>query len=320
MADLLTAGPTNSWKPDDGEEIFFAVERIRERHVNRLAPHKRYNRPGARIDNTGADPKFYELTLFFFNSTKQESGIDGTTQYPDNLNKFCDSFDSQETGTLTLVTRGPRRCKAESYERTETKDVRDAAAVTAVFLADNEDDSAAADFQAPSAKSVAESLAFSAIEACEDAGITSEDLISIGELTAQLVGYANFPGDFVGEYEQLGNQIVSSIEKVEDEFAKNAQEAVNDGETLLTQPEKSRGLRLLRRLADVIPRLGAEQNEGADRIISVTYDVPLSIYDVAVRVSQDAGDLLAINKQLPDPLLIPPRVPVFIRDTQVVAA
>ena len=29
----------------------------------------------------------------------------------------------------------------------------------------------------------------------------------IGALTAQLVGYANYPGNFVGEYEQLGNQI-----------------------------------------------------------------------------------------------------------------
>jgi len=300
--------------------VTFAVETIRERHVNRLAPHKRYNRPGARIDNTGSDPKFYELALFFFNDTKQEAGIDGATQYPDNLNSFCGSFDSQETGTLTLVTRGPIRCKAESYERTETKDLRDCAAVTAVFLADNEDDSSVADFHAPSAKSIAESLAYAAIAACEDAGVTSANLIGIGELTAQLVGYANFPGNFVGEYEQLGNQIVSSIAKVEEEFAKSAADATNDGETLLTQPEKSRGLRALRRLADVIPRIGAEQTEDADRIISVTYDDAVTIFDVAVRVSQDAGELLALNRQLPDPLLIPPRTPVFVRDTQVAAA
>jgi hypothetical protein len=320
MADLFTAGPTNSWKPDDGEEIFFAVEQTREAHQNRLAQHKRYNRPGARIDNTGADPKRFELNVFFFNSEQQEAGIDGATQYPDNFNKFRASFDSQETGTLTLSTRGPLRCKADSFTSLETKDSRDSAAVTAVWLTDNEDDSSAADWRAPSAKSIAEKLAFDATTSWEDAGMTSDDLVSIGELTAQLVGYANAPGDFVGEYESLGNQIIAAIEKVVEAFTVSAGEAVNDGERLATQPEKSRGVRLLRRLADVVPRIGAEQAEQADRIISVKYREPVSIFDVAVRVSQDAGELMKINKQLPDPLFIPPRTPIFIKDTQVAAA
>jgi len=114
---IWTEGPTNSWKPDDGEEIRFAVLRIVER-----------------VPVKGWYVRHYELALFFFNSDKQEPGID-PVQYPDNLNKFCDSYlDHERNGILTLVTRGARRCRFIRYERIEDQDVRDAAAVTAWFM------------------------------------------------------------------------------------------------------------------------------------------------------------------------------------------
>ena len=314
--EIFAKYPTASWKPDTGKELFFAVKSLQETFRNRIVRHKRIYRDGARLDDTGTDAIEWHLNCLFFNDTlQQEQGLDGETQYPDNANALCDSFTIHETGTLTTPTRGPRRCRAETYERSETSDVRDAAQINFTWVEDNEDDAKAAAFTAPSAKSVSVSIAAAAIEACAAAGVTSDNLGTFNEFMDALQELAESPGDYVSDLESKANAALGKIKQTEESFTTAASQASSDHQRMLSDPENSLALRMLRRAQDNSARMIVEVIAATQPVIKqVTFTVARDIFDIAAQYDQDASALMKLNNQLADLLFIAAGTPVKIFD------
>lgn len=304
--------PPATWKVA-GKELTFAIERLEERRSNRLIEHKRIYRDGARLDDTGAEARRWVATCRFFNDQDQEAGIDGAGQYPDNLNELCDSFDEHETGELVLPTRGPRRCRAESYTRIEDNAERDQAVVTFIWLEDNEDDAATAAASIPSAKSQNINIIASADFAlAKGSGIPTGNL---NDLASDLQGLAEAPGEFVSQFENRVNALGSKLVETERAFTKATAEAKTEAESLLTDPENSRALKLVRRARDNTAKIVDEvvQSLGPP-IVSVTFPNPLSLWDVAAKLGQDPLELAKLNASLDDLLEILPGTPVRVFD------
>ena len=311
--------PTARWEVK-GKNLTFPVDDIEEGRSNRLAKHRRLYRDGARLDDTYAEARTWKITSVFFNDKSgigQEPGIE-EGQYPDNVNQLCDSFDIHETGDLTLPTRGSRRCRAESYTRFETKTERDACKCTFVWVEDNEDDASAAQFVAPSAKSVLSAIAVETFDACTDIGAISPDLSSLSELANDLIALAEAPGNYVSDLEAQAKAMTSQLAAIEEAFTVAADEAVTEAESLLTDPESSLAGRRIRELSDTVATLHLEVaaqggiSGDQQQVLSRTYQRWLSIYDVATIEGQEAEPLMSLNSSIPDMLSIPPGTVVLI--------
>ncbi len=304
----------HKWAAKGKAEVAFPVKRVTERVEHRVAARKRPHRKGWKCDSTGVDGRVWELECEFFNGHEEE-GVKGDELYPDELNKICDSIEVEETGTLTLATRGPVRAKFKGYQRVEQWDEIDCAAVIFTFWEDNEDSVTASSFDLPSARSVPKKLAQEATFSMEKDGAWDGDISDLNAFAAGLEDLANFPGDYIDDLETQANAVVSAVVRVESAFTNAANRANEEASTLLLKPEASKGGRLLRRIADVAKR-STTNLVGSPKIVVRTFPRDLSIFDIANFVEQDAIRLLAINPGLEDPLLIPARFPVRVFDLE----
>lgn len=294
-----------------GKDIRFPVENLTEVYANRLVPHKRVYRDGARVDDTHGDPVGWEISCAFYNSADHEAGVDGENLYPRVLNDLCDSFKVHETGTLTLPTRGQRRCRAHNYRREESSEWRDYSAVVFVFMEDNEDDAAVAAFQAPSASALVKKVAADAVRALLDDGGGPDLVSSINELASSVDGYINAPFEAVSDVEAAASAVSHAVEVVGESFAKREAEAREEVETVLSAPQNSRGLRLARRLADTVHRAAAERAAQQPRRIPVRFDTVVSLFQVSAESGVPLDVLLKLNPAL-DPMGVPANTPVLV--------
>jgi len=307
---IFTSYPTAEWSVG-GVAIKFPVQRLEERGGNRIVKHKRVYRDGARCDDMGSEPKGWTFTCAFFNSPdKQEPGLD-LAQYPDNVNKLLATFDTHETGDLTIPTRGTVRARAESYTRVESNELRDACVCTLTWVADNEDDGSQAAFTAPSAAAVIGETAEEAVGAAADLGALSEDLTSLSEFASSLEALAAAPAEFVADMEAQAYAMESAVSRIETAFASAAGQVAAEVKTLLTDPAASMAGRRLRKAADQAASLTTEKvGLSTNRVITRTWARTMSIFEVAIEVNQDAGALMGLNTSLPDMLSIAPGTPV----------
>jgi len=307
--DLFGLFPTGKWEVE-GVSVYFAVEEIAESYANRLVEHERPYREGARLDDTFSKARVWRVTIGAYNSDDFPPEV-SSDFYPTELNKLLDSFEKHETGTLTTNTRGPRRCRAESYERVEANEARDSAAVVLLFKEDNEDDASASDFTAPTAAAVAKKQANDAERAAEEEGVSLGNLAgSIAELGAGIEGLMNAPGDFVGDIEAQANSITHSVEKVEGTFAKTSEESVNEVDTLMSNPSASRAGRLHRQIADTAQKAASAKVDITGRkVLSRTFAKDLNLFVAAASLNNTAPDVLLLNPTL-DPFEVIAGTPV----------
>lgn len=303
-------GPA-SFAPASGARVAFPFVSIEESHENRVVPHKRKGRPGARLENTGAEAKTFTFSVEHYNSDFHEDGIDGTTQYPDGVNALTACFEQSETGDLFVPTKGRiYRCQAARYRRTETRTQGvDVAVCQYVFIEDNEDDASAAAGVLPSAASVAQRYIVDAVDLAELEGANLGDHTDLLAFAAELEALANEPGDFVQSIEAKANAIANRIERIEAAYTDAAREGTAESARLLTDPASTHAGRALRRALDVVRRSPATK---APRTVERSFSVPLSIFDVATLTSSSTGDLIKMNAQLADVLEIPPGTPVRV--------
>lgn len=300
---IFSVSPTNSWQVDGGERIYFPVEGLRESFRNRIIRHKRYKRDGARLEDTYSEAIVWTITLAAYNSTEFPEEINGEDFYPTELNKLLDSFLTHETGTLMTMTRGPRRCRAESYERDEKHEQKDTAAVVMTFVEDNEDDAEVSNWSAPTAASIIVKTADDAVRACEDEGVGSDAAASLNELAGAIESYASAPGDFVGDLEAKANLLSSTVDRIEQAHTSLTEDTSDELSTLLTDPSASRAGQLLRKLSDTAQRASPEKL-GVPLIVPKTWPRDLSLYSIAPLVPMDVQALIDLNPGL-NPFLVP---------------
>ncbi len=296
--------PVAKWEVKGKPALTFPFELLEENGGNRLAPHERLYRDGARVDDTGASATTYTFTISVFNSPNHEEGVDGLAQYPDLAIALIESCLVHETGTLTVPTKGPRRCRAHTWRRMEDATKVDMAGLVITWMEDNEDDAEVAAAQAPSASAVAAKFAQDALDAGQGLGLENDNLSSLTELAADLEHLANAPSQFVADIEAKSGNLVASVDRIGDTMA-----AQGD---LFGEPDSSRTHRQLNRLRDVAARAPAEPHEHLGRIVNRTFTTAMSIFDVATVVGQDVTDLIPLNSQLPDLLRIERDTPVRV--------
>lgn len=314
MADsVFDAYPSCSWTAKGKAEVVFPVVRIEEEYRNRIAPHERYKRDGARLDDTGSKARVWRLTIEAYNSRDQEEDVKPLTFYPDELNKLLDSFSVHETGDLVVSTRGPRRCRAEGYTRVEESTERDAAAVVLTFIEDNEDDASAAAWQAPSAMSVVASKADDAARTCSEAGFSPNLTANLREMASALESYANGPSEYLGDLERQATTIQQAVQRVEDTYNERANEGMEELYTLLTDPRSSRAGRALRALGDAVGRAVADKATLGPRIVTKILNRNATLFGIATDAGVALEKLLELNPSL-DPFNIPAGTPFKLEE------
>jgi hypothetical protein len=314
MADtsIWSKFPAASWEVE-GKKITFPAEQIEENGGNRLAKHKRMYRDGARLDDTGGEPKEWSFVIPFFNSEDHEAAVDGLAQYPDNADALCDSFDKHECGTLTTPTRGPRRCRAATYRRVDKLDEKDSCVIVATWLEDSEDDERAQTYSGPSAKSQLYQAVEQMSDAASDLGAWNDDLSSLQDFASDLVGMAEAPGQWVDDMDAKANAFANRCGDIEEAFSGAAERGATEGQMLLTDPSSSFAGRKLREAADLVASLSAQKfGSGQPNVTTRTWDRLMTIFDVAIEVKQDSAELIALNGSLPDMLAIAANTPVRI--------
>lgn len=309
--EILSTAQPFSWQVPGRAKITFPVESARQEGGNRLVPHERPYRDGSRHDDTGSKAVRYTLTCSFFTGC-EEPGVDGDNLYPALLDELIASFDVHETGTLTLPTRGERRCRAESYAREEGFGERDTAAVTLVFVEDNEDDITAVSFNSPSARSVAQTEAQQATFSLGASGVYDEDVVNLQELAAGLESIAAAPGDRLEELEAQGRSIDLACARVERAFTTTPGRASTEQESLLRAPGASLPARQLARLRDTSARALTERVSSEPRIVTRVYRRTVSLLTVGAELGQDIERLLQLNAKYENPLAIPAGKPIRV--------
>ncbi len=306
---MALSGPVASWQGDGRARIAFPATRISESLDQRIIPRARPYLKGEKVDGTGPNARRWEIESLFHNGL-----VDPETPevlYPGQADALCEDLYIGEIGTLTLTTRGEVRAKLQNYRRTETADQPDCCAITTTWVEDNEEDTTAASFTAPSARAVAVPLAAETVDALEQAGCWDGNVAQLAEAAASLEQLAGAPGEYAGDVEQAVLAVAHHAQAVERAFSDAAKSGKDDGRALLLQPESNRAVRLLRKLADVAHSALARSPAGK-RIAIRRYPDEISIFDVATIEGQDAAVLLAMNPAIGDPLAIPPRTPVRV--------
>ena len=317
MVDVVSQFPPASWKVD-GKEFVFPVSSISESHSNRIKPHNRLYRKGARLDNTGPNHKIWSITSEFYNGHEEPGLADPDAVYPDLVDAICDTFDLEATGDLVLSTRGPRRCKAVSYNRTDSSNERDFAVVTFEFWEDNEDDAKQSDFQQVSGKSAVRKRGAEGTDAAEAEGAGGGfDMSELNEFAGELEGLADAPFDTVQDFEDKANAISNKVESIEDKFTTRSNQGVNEVRLLLTQPSASLAGRRLRKTADLAKQSTIKVAAGPYTATTViTYERQVSIFNVATALAQDVNRLMILNSKIEDLLAIPAKTPIKVLDTE----
>lgn len=301
--------PVCTWQVPGFAAISFPVENISEDGGNRLVPRERARRDGAKHDDTGSRAKRYTLRCSFHTGSEEPDVPNVELLYPDILNELMRSFDVHEVGTLTLPTKGIRRCRAESYSRVEDMGERDAASVTLTFVEDNEDGTTSASFSAPSARSLAKNVAQEATASLDSMGCDATDFgTSLNEMAAAIETLAGAPSEFVADIVTQAAQVRSATARIQESFSGG-----EDGQgALLLDPIGSRVYRALATFADTASRAAGEKLAGEPRLTSVRYGYQVSLFQVAADYAQDFVKLQAANPQVGDPFAIPARTPINV--------
>jgi prophage DNA circulation protein len=295
--------PAASWRVGNLAAMSFPIEGdISEKGGNRLVPHKRAYRKGAKISGTGLEPREWTFTAVF-NNTITESKLDnGRPLYPDVLRAIVASFGEQETGTLTLPTVGDVRACAWNYTRIESTEKRDEGALQLHFIEDNEESAATISFQQPSVRATVEGLAEQTTFSAASVGALDRDLVQVKGKSIDIVSLLLAPGRAVADLQTRVTDSRRALQRVrgnQEVFARQVG-AEHD------EPRGSEFWRNLIRLQDLQAKSVDEKFASRPRVRAFVVDVEsTSILEIAARLKQDATELLDLNSErLADPFLL----------------
>lgn len=301
MSEIFSKYPTASWRVGDGEPLFFPCLDIAESGGNRIVPHQRPHRPGAKLEDTGAKPRTWTFTALFNNSL-QEAVQNGVPLYPQRLRQILRSFDLHETGTLVLPTVGKVRARPETYERKETPEEQDTARLVLTFIEDNEESLDRAALSPPAVVSTLLKLAEQTEFTAQSKGIWNKDLLSLTEFAAEVEGLLLAPGRAVTDI----GAVVRGHRRAVQRMIDAATTAGNQSGGFFVEP---RGSELERQLHILLDREAAAEDErtaSRPRTKAFVIDVEeTSIFEVAARIDQDAEELMDLNAaRIADPFYL----------------
>jgi prophage DNA circulation protein len=289
----------------------FPVESITDDGGNRIVVRERPYRDGAKLDDTGAKPKSFNVVVRFEN-TIEEPGLEQqveTPLFPTLMQAMLNSFAEHKTGDLTLPILGAFRCRADSYSRTMSFEQRDCAVVSFRWVEDNEDNVEAQSFAKTSARATSRRIAEETTFDSEGLGSLSDSIADLEDFADDLEGAINAPGEFVEDVRTKSKRVQKAVKSINDTFGVVNQE----GRDLLLKPQNSKAARQLSTLADTSARAEEEKTRGRPTRVTTSYPTQRSIFDIAVELDQDVVVLINMNQtRIENLLAIPAGTNVYV--------
>lgn len=288
MGAVFEQYPAAKWEVGGLAPIYFPVVSISLDGGNRIVPHARPYRDGAKLDDTGAKPRTWRIASIFGNELAEPGVNDGRPLYPDVLRELLSSSLIHQTGTLTLPTEGDVRARLETYSRKESPEGDDVAEVELCFIEDNEEALSAQIFSPPAVVSTLNTMAAQTTFTAEAAGVWNDDLQSIIETCNQITTLLQAPGRAMGDLVAVVRAHRRAIQGVIDT-------AEEEGSPL-AEPSNSGLLRQLRLMAD--REAGAELERTSSRPTTRAFTIDVertSLFEVGARFNQDAEELMDLN-------------------------
>lgn len=307
------------WTVRGKTPIFIPVDQIEEEGGNRIVERTRFDRPGAKLDDTGRKARRWTISTTISNPMK-ESGIPYVDPYPGLVDEIIVSFDVHETGDLYLPTVGINvRARAESYRRREESTTRNAAGLVLVFAEDNEDGVEAASFAKPAARSTAEYFSKAAQIEALYSGAYNEEVAELSEKGKKLEEEAKKPGYNLDKIEQVASEIIGYTSYIEDVFSGNISAALRGAEFELaarfSTPESDLAIRSLRDVSDLAHRAVEEAASAKPKIVPRRYTNDTSLIQVSNETGITVEELIIINPKLGNPFYIPAGRTVYVYET-----
>lgn len=305
MADSEVFGqlPVASFTAEGGSRITFSiVGAIREKNPFRLVRQKRPYRRGAKIDSTGEGEREWSFTAHFNNRLQEEGVETARAAYPFMMEALLDAFRVQATGTLVLPTSGSVRVRIENAERTDDTAQRDVGELAVTAIEDNEETLATQSFLQPSVRATVVRLSEQTTFSRQRAGGLDSDAKSLTEFASELESLLLAPGRSVSDLQskaRASRRALGRVVAAEESLAR----------TLGLETDEPRGSEFWRnmaRLQDLQAKSADEKFASRPRVKTFVVDVAqTSIYEIAARLKQDAGELLDLNSERPvDPFLL----------------
>jgi len=294
-----------------GEWVIFPIEDDSLQGGNRIVEHARPYRDGAKLDDTGSQPRRWTLNAVF-NNTIEEPGVPTEPAlYPDVMNRVIELFTQHETGDLFVPVDGKVRARAQAYQRTHSREEVDTGRLVLTFVEDNEDNVDAASFSRPSVYGSALRLAEVTQFTAEQEGVWSGDLQDLLEFCAELEGLMRAPGEYtaaVAVQVRSAHRAIKSVLQTAQTVAQGRDESQQQTNAILaTYGVPVNTILQLQRLLDVTSYATSEKNGQMPRPVPFVVTQKTTIYGIAADVRQPVAALLEINEQrIDDPFAIEP--------------
>ncbi len=118
--DILSQLLEASWR-----DISFPTLMVQANGSHNVVPHKRVDRDGWRVENTGRNSLIFQFKVPFINSlTKGPNETWDQALYPDVYVKFLSAIEDRTTGVFIHPSYGSRKCKVESWAESLDPDFR----------------------------------------------------------------------------------------------------------------------------------------------------------------------------------------------------
>lgn len=316
--NLFENYPVASWQCGGSPTVRFPlIGEVTEVRTNRIVRQTRPYRRGSKLDSTGAGEREFNVVALF-NNTILERGLENNPRalYPFMLRELLAAFDTQQTGTLTLPTVGSVRCRAEKATRVESVAERDQATVSLTFIEDNEEALASASFALPSARAtVAKAAAQTVFSIQREGGVADDDVFTLRQRATDIESLLLAPGRAVADLESQARSLRWQLRRNRDT---QRQLAADLGIGGTEEPRGSEFHRNSIRLEDTLGKAGDEKFASRPRIKTFVVDVSrTSLFELAARFKQDAGELLDLNSErVPDPFALEQGDVVRVFDTR----
>ena len=301
--ELLSFAGICRWQVGAADEVRLPAIEIRDTGGNRLVKQERPFRDGAKLDDTGAQPRSWDVTVIF-NNTIDEPGIEGNPfpLYPDAADKMIASFLEHETGDLYLPTVGKIRARAEKWSRTERAEETDTCVITFSWIEDNEDAVNAQSARPSTVKGSAVKLASSTQFSAQESGCWDGSLADLKEFMSELQGLMQAPGRTL---EDISAQLRSVRRAVDETFRVQAEVTAELGTAVF---DTARGSGVQRRLIEILDAQALAVDEklsGRPKARSYTVQNTTSLFAIAGELGQDAEALMDLNSsRVDDPMLV----------------
>lgn len=128
--DILSQLLEASWRG-----ISFPTLMVRAQGGHNVVPHKRVDRDGWRVENTGRNSYAFNLKAPFINTLTRSPNETWPSQlYPDVYVKFITALEDRTTGDFVHPSYGFRKCKVDTWSEELDPDFRGGPTITVSLL------------------------------------------------------------------------------------------------------------------------------------------------------------------------------------------